>query len=606
MHAVSPELRTILGNAVRMHPAQLRVTLGIVDPTVVPMSTVTAPDQAFFSNANSIVSGVDLSNNYITLETGSWVLGRGMMPLPQSGWVESGFTSNSMSNASGLFTINPKIIINSTGVHSIAGLTFRFDAIRNNWSNLIIRSYYNETLIKTATIIPDAVNYVSEEQFDDWNRLEIEFTKTSVPYRRARMTYLQFGLARVDEVFLGAKQVSEYSPISDKLPVDTFTWILVNQNGEFRPGQQEGMQKYIQDQQPVRFEWGYPLSNGTIEWVLGGNLFSTGAPTFPRNGVELRATSLLLYMTDRYVKGLYDPAGVSLYDLAERVLIDAELPLNADGSNRWKLWSGLKDIYTTSNLPKLPGRDLLQIIANAGGCVFAPDRDGNIVIMPKSDVHHELTIDYGHQTTHAIPFDNPPLYSVTTNVYSYSEDIETDVSKISIADAGVYILDIEYQAATNLRAEITNGTIVNAVFYTEFATIKLNAGAGSELVIRGNPLRKSSVIFEKKYGVSGEILPFDNPLCTNRDTANIITTLVGDFYEKRSVFTSDYNGNILIDPLDRIWTENDFESLAAGLVIGNTIEYNVGGSWKGKLKWARTDFKYIHRILGTFQLAGEL
>lgn len=585
MQGASEELIGLLSGA-RTETAYLRVKFGVVDPTVVPAATITASSQEKFSYVRDIITGVDLYNDYQTFEPGSWILGRGGDTLPVSDWKKTGLTSSEISNADGLFEVNPTITVISTKIHSIIGITIDFDEFRNNWCNYIIRAYLGNTLVAEHEVSPSNYQSVMEIPIDDWNRLEFIFTKTSVPYRRLRITSLLFGIIRVDEHFFGAKQIREYSPISDKLPTETLTWTIGNHNHDFRPGQSQGIQKYYMEQQPVDYDWGYPLSDGTIERIKGGSLLTTGQLTFPHNLVTIKATSLLNYMTDEYLKGVFSPNGTSLYSLAEDVLIDADLPLSRDGGVRWKLWEGLKDLYSVAPLPRLTGKALLQIIANCGGCVFKPDRDGFINIEPISTVQHDMKIDYGVQTSWALPTDNPPLYSVTVGVGSYVLESTTEIHRSNQTFVGIRTIEVNYAESHNITTIVTGGSIITEQtnYYATYATITISGNGSVGIIIRGNPLKRTNWTHEKIYGLNGEILPTENILCTNQDTAEIIAKTIGEFYSKRSIYSANYNGNPLIDPLDRIWVENDFEYSVSGLIIGHELEYN--GAWKGKLKWS--------------------
>jgi hypothetical protein len=95
-------------------------------------------------------------------------------------------------------------------------------------------------------------------------------------------------------------------------------------------------------------------------------------------------------MTNTYYKGVYNPDGTSLYDLAVDVLTDANLPLLKDGSVRWSIDESLKTIRTVAPLPLDTHANCLQLIANAGGCVIRPDRDG-ILRIEKLDYSTTLT-----------------------------------------------------------------------------------------------------------------------------------------------------------------------------------------------------------------------
>lgn len=584
MQVASDELKELLSKR-RNYPAKLRVTFGITNTEIKPNSTITTNSQTYFSDVNYITSGASPLNNYQTLEPGSWILGNGGLVLPISDWNKTGLTSEFMSTSDGTFVNNPIIVIEGIQSFSLLGLTIRFDVFRNNWCDFTVRTYLNSALQKTYNAYADGADFIVDEQFDDWNRMELEFTRTSIPYRRLRISNLEFGVYRVDTVFESAESASEVSPISDKLPTTSFEWTLFNFDQEFQPGQDTGIQKYLMDQQPVKYEWGYPLNDGTIEWVLGNTLLTTGDPSFPKDRVTLTATDTLSYCTDIYRNGIYSPSGISLYDLADDVLLKMSLPLNDDGTYRWRLWDGLKAIYTTAPLPKEAGRNCLQLIANAGGCVFLPDRTGNIVISPIDVYQTDLTIDYSMQTSsNAEVTQNPPLYSVIVGVGSYTLKAISELHSSTISIYGTEIVPIEYSESTNISATVSGGTLVNAKYYAAYAELTITANGSVAITVNGQNIERSEWNYEKQYGSSGEDLPWSNVLCTNVNTAETIAKFVGDFYVGRSIYSADYIGHPLIDSLDRIWTENDFDEKKSSLVIAHTLVYN--GSWKGSLKWS--------------------
>lgn len=196
-----------------------------------------------------------------------------------------------------------------------------------------------------------------------------------------------------------------------------------------------------------------------------------------------------------------------------------------------------------------------------------------------------INIDYNHQTSFPTVIENPPLYSVTVGVGSYITESLKEVYKSEIPISGKEIIAIEYEESINLSAIVTDAELINADFYTAYAELTILGNGIAKIIVTGNPITRIERIYEKQYGITGEILPFENTLCTNVLTAGIIASMVGDFYVTRSVYNANYNGNILIEPMDIIFTENDFEKEMKTRVISNTIEHN--GAWKGGLKWSR-------------------
>ena len=81
------------------------------------------------------------------------------------------------------------------------------------------------------------------------------------------------------------------------------------------------------ERQEVTTRYGFKLNNGKIEWIKGGTLYLCEWDS-PQNGSNaiFKARDLFEFLTDMYFDGVYTPDGVSLYTLAERLFIKANLP----------------------------------------------------------------------------------------------------------------------------------------------------------------------------------------------------------------------------------------------------------------------------------------
>lgn len=196
-----------------------------------------------------------------------------------------------------------------------------------------------------------------------------------------------------------------------------------------------------------------------------------------------------------------------------------------------------------------------------------------------------INIDYSHQTSFPDVLENPPLYSTMTGIGTYMQDVSKELVKLETPISGTQLIKLEYQEAVNLTSTVTGAARIRADYYTAYAEITISGSGIATIVITGNPITRVERQYERVYGRTGEILAWDNVLCTNDYSAGAITKLVGDFYTTRSIFSSNYNGHILLDPMDRILTQTDFEASMPSMLIGNTIEYN--GAWRGALKWSR-------------------
>ena len=129
--------------------------------------------------------------------------------------------------------------------------------------------------------------------------------------------------------------------------------------------------QFAEERQPVSARFGYELDDGTVEWIPVESMTLQGTPTAKKLEATFTAADNLSILTGTFSKGLYRPNGITLYDLAEEVLADAEV-------EDYILDGHLNDVVTKGPLPIATHKECLQIIANAGQCILYTDRLGNI------------------------------------------------------------------------------------------------------------------------------------------------------------------------------------------------------------------------------------
>lgn len=106
--------------------------------------------------------------------------------LPREGegeYKETGYVSNSIADEDGYFVENPVITINLESGFDAFGLLINFRNVAPR--KFVIRTYYADVLAETVTVENPELAYLSDEQFEQFDRMEIEFTKG---YPNARIT----------------------------------------------------------------------------------------------------------------------------------------------------------------------------------------------------------------------------------------------------------------------------------------------------------------------------------------------------------------------------------------------------------------------------------
>lgn len=565
----------------------LKVEFNIIDPETESIN-VTTNDEMPFSDLQKIKQDeIIQTKNYATLEKNFWILD-GSQPIYGSEEIGQAYISSFMSNENCEFDEQPKIILTSDILLTTLGLTISFDRINGNFAKEIkVKAYRNNNLIMdkdyTLDTYVERLIFADNEELVRWNKIEIYFVKTNLPYRRIRINQLVFGILEIytNENIINAESNEKTTMINSELPTHTFKFTISNMNKLFNPDNPEGWYRYILQQQPISYEWGYQLDDGTIEWILGGNMLLTGSVDVGDNQVTFSTTTLINYLTNTYKKGVYDINGKSLYDLAVDVLTDSDI-----NSSQYNLWDGLKLIRTDAPLPKLEVRQLLQIIATAGNCILFTDRENIINIQPFNFTINPNGMNYGFITSKPTIKVQSELYNaiIYINHYSIDEAVSELFKNESLEITGTTKVEIEYDLATDVSTTITNGTIVSANYYGRYAVLEItnNSDDPVSLKLVGKKINVSQTIDSKNYNDDGENIEYRNDLITQMSEGSKEVKLkefIGNWYNCRNIYSFNNRGDITKDTREVLAIETDFSSNLIGYLVENNISFN--GAWSG-------------------------
>lgn len=564
----------------------LKVKFNIVDPETNP--DLSSNSEEIFSDLDNIKeTTIPQTKNYATLEKNFWLL-NDSQPIYGSEELEQTYVSSYMSDKNCLFSDKACITLTSSVYLTTLGLTMVFDSIDKNYAKkLKVKAYRDSTMIMdkdyTLTSYSDRLIFADNEELVRWNKIEIYFIESSLPYRRIRVNQLLFGIMETytDENLISAESKEKTTMINSELPTHTFKFTIDNMNKLFNPDNPQGWYRYILQQQPISYEWGYQLDDGTIEWILGGKMLLTGSVEIGENQVSFSTTSLINYLTKVYKKGVYNSSGRSLYDLAVDVLEDSNID-----SSQYNLWSGLKSIKTDAPLPKLEARQLLQIIATTGNCILFTNRENVINIQPFNYVLNPDGMKYDFITSNPVVKVQSELHNTIIYINHYSK--EDNVSELfkneSLEIAGTKTIEIEYDLATDISATITGGTIVSANYYGRYAVLKItNTGEDTiSLKVSGKKINNSQTIDSKQFNDDGENIEYKNDLITQMVESSKETKLkdfIGNWYNNRNIYSFENRGDIVKDTREIIPIETDFSNSLIGYLVENNINYD--GAWSG-------------------------
>lgn len=189
------EALQIIANACRCVLSQTR-TGGIqIKSNFIPEASASANAEAVYSNVENIMDD-SAKDEYATFATNYTTADGKMFFLPRnfgSATLNTGFISAVQSDANGEFTTNPVITITQEVACMYYGVKLVFGhAVPAAFT---IRTYNDGELVTEYEVGADEISKttVLHMDFDDFDVMKIEFTKTAEPYSRIVLNHFSFG-----------------------------------------------------------------------------------------------------------------------------------------------------------------------------------------------------------------------------------------------------------------------------------------------------------------------------------------------------------------------------------------------------------------------------
>ena len=489
-----------------LNESYVEVSLDIGDPDAIADASSQDNGAVYISDTSQVVSEVDKKvEPYCTLEQNLWILDGGRKAIPVSDYGGSGYVGDVLSNDVCVFTSKmPVITLNFSQVFDnlIPGITITWSPTYGEFADsFVVTAYDGDTIVAHKEVIGNrSVKSLVMMDIVNYDRIVIMITKWCLPYHRARVEEIFVGMNKVyskTELF-DYSHTQSVNPVSTSLPKTEIKFSIDNVNDEYNPYNEQGMAKYLMARQEVKARYGLKLNDGSVEWIKGGTFYLSEWYA-KQNGLtaDFTARDLLEFMSAIYEEN-HDLSSRTLYALAEKVLIAANLPLNDDGTVKWVIDESLKSITTTAPLPKDTLANCLQVIANAGECVLYQDRTGTLRIEPlKFDVTDYKIDSFNSYSKSEITIAKP-IKQVTVKVHHYTageKGVESTATEITVL-----------------------------------------------------------------AGALGETIVIDNPLVTDSDRASALGTWIGTHLRHRMTLDSSWRADVRLDALDIVTNENNYNT----------------------------------------------
>ena len=446
--------------------------------------------------------------------------------LPEDGLAEMGFVSERLSDENGDFVEPIVIEFISSETFASAGLTLRFDEIKNIYPTHIRIDWYNgDMLLYGADFSPTSSNYFCNKKVEFYNKIVITFYSLSVPFNRLVLNHVEYGLMAefgANEL-RSAKMIQEIDPISTSLPINPF---------DFTIDSKKNIEFSFQTRQPIEV-----IFNGEKR----ATAFVKSAKRKSKTMWDIHAEDHIGLMDSVYFKGgIYSNKNV--VDLIDEIFSVSKVPYNVE--------SGFGDVVVSGYIPYTTCREaLMQVVFAIGAVADTSNSDKVNIFALSQDISQKIPkrrIMQGQSFE-----DETRVTAVELMSHAYNEINETLVAyEAEKSGTGNNIFVSFTEPLHDLT--ITNGNIVESgVNYSI-----INANSGCTLI--GKKYEHTKVIHRK-----------DNPLVLSTDIENIVAV-------EQATLVSSSNIDKLLEMCYNYLVNTDQTNMK--IIDGNRVVPNYYGS----------------------------
>lgn len=201
------EALQIIANACRCVLTQSRDGKVQIKSNFMPSASIATNGEETYSNAANVLTDTP-KVEYATLAGNYTPTDGTMFFLPRNGKaaLTTGYVSKEISGANGTFTKNPIVTITMEAIRAYYGLKLVFGTALP--AAFTIRTYKGGETVNEYPVEKDEINTASIilRDFDDFDVMKIEFTKTAEPYNRIVLNY--FSLSDVVDFTMNRRDMT--------------------------------------------------------------------------------------------------------------------------------------------------------------------------------------------------------------------------------------------------------------------------------------------------------------------------------------------------------------------------------------------------------------
>lgn len=203
------EALQIIANACRCVLTQSRDGKVQIKSNFMPSASIATNGEETYSNAANVLTDTP-KVEYATLAGNYTPTDGTMFFLPRNGKaaLTTGYVSKEISGENGTFTKNPVVTITMEAIRAYYGLKLVFGTALP--AAFTIRTYKGGEPVNEYPVEKDEINTTSIilRDFDDFNVMKIEFTKTAEPYNRIVLNY--FSLSDVVDFTMNRRDMTSF------------------------------------------------------------------------------------------------------------------------------------------------------------------------------------------------------------------------------------------------------------------------------------------------------------------------------------------------------------------------------------------------------------
>ena len=576
------------------YQAYLYASLEVVPPGIRNGAQVSSTETHKQASIDKIIDGLyDAPMHYATLERNRWLLDGTFQLADSIDNFDDWWSEHAVSES------QPVVQVTLDKPYTIPGMYFRWDKENGTCPKSIRVVAYNSSHIEKYSIEVD--NITSSEGFyktlamEDIQYVDITILSWMSDGWRARLLEMTFGLfVNFDSVnngrIVSAKQIDKADPLNSKLPTHNLELVLRNYDKYFDATLQQGISKYLAQQQVMKIQWAFITSKGVIEYAPK-QVYLTERIEIPADSKEVKMalTNRLELLDGDFYFNTYTGYSRTLRAIAEYVLTNSGALTEFDGQYPWVIPSVFDSITTVAPIPSGATNAVLQLIALAG-CTWLTTRstDGFIQFLESQESASEycsVTVDQEFGDPEITIHDR--LRSVSIGIYHYS--VRNNAETVGTAEYtlyGVNVLRVKYNInyATGVSATVSGATLTSAQYYASYAILTITAnesGATVKVTLSGKVIDSTVSYLETYRNTSiadGMDVTVDNPLITSTDHAQQVAEYVKNYYLRRNEYKISYLGYPQLVAGDKI----DLSTIYGRDIVevkNNTIEFN--GGWTG-------------------------